>query len=132
MTKKIAFILTLVFLLVLAVPVVFAAVTGDQKAEIDALYQQIVELRKQIIDKYVEGGEISKEQGELLKQRIEQAEQFRRNNNLGPWHCGSLGPGGMMGGCGGSFRGGLTPGSNTNTGATWSYGYGMMGRMMGW
>lgn len=129
MYKKIILVAALILLLALALPAAFAAISPDKKAEIDALHQQILELRKQIIDKYVESGEITPQQGNFLKERLELMEQFRQDNNLGPWYC--WGPGGMMGGWGpGGMMGGWGPGflrGPENKGASFGpYGLGMM------
>jgi len=107
-------------LLALALPAAFAAISPDKKAEIDALHQQILELRKQIIDKYVESGEITPQQGNFLKERLELMEQFRQDNNLGPWYC--WGPGGMMGG----WRPGFLRGPENKGASLGPYGLWMM------
>jgi len=65
--KKLFVVLAALLLVVLAVPTAFAALNDQQREEVDRLYQQIFELKKQIIDKYVEGGEITPEQGRIMK-----------------------------------------------------------------
>ncbi|WP_025773083.1 YckD family protein [Neomoorella thermoacetica] len=105
MKKKIAIVLAAVLMLVVLAPAAFAAMTDQQKADINALYQQIAQLRQQIIDKYVESGQLTKEQGDLMKQHIQQMEKYREKNGIGPGFgpgfCGGHGAGyGMMGGWG--------------------------------
>ncbi|MHB1654499.1 MAG: YckD family protein [Desulfitobacteriaceae bacterium] len=98
---------------------VYAAMTDQQKAELDALNKQIVELQKQIVDKYSEAGQITKDQADNLKANMDAAEQYREKFSqsngaqtpvpgygpgYGPGYCwgygGAMGPygcGGMMG-----------------------------------
>lgn len=120
--KKIIIGIVVVLLVALAVPVAYAAVSTDKQKEIDGLNKQIFDLRKQAIDKYVEGGQITPDQGKLAKDRMDQAEKYWQENaaqvrpGLGRGACG--GPG--TGLCGGSgvgcglgagygLRGGVAP-----------------------
>jgi len=116
MTKKLVTgIVAVLLVIALAVPA-FAAITDVQKEEINGLYQQIAELRKQIVQKYIDAGEVTKEQGDLIQKNIDEATKYQQENGgaFGPgWGCGG---GGMMGGYGG---GGMMNG--------YGGGYGMMG-----
>lgn len=114
MKRKIFIGLAVVLLLAMAVPA-FAALTTTaqktltdaQKKEILSLEKQIIELRKKIVDKYVEAGQLTEDQGKLIKERMDQMQKFREENGILP------GPGGFGGGpCkrGGFGRGGFGPG----------------------
>ncbi|MGI6286326.1 hypothetical protein MHOCP_17740 [Moorella humiferrea] len=124
--KKIALILAVVLTLGVLTPVAFAAVSDQQKAEIESLYQQIIALRQQIIDKYVESGQLTKEQGDLIKQRIQAMEEYRAQNGFvpGPGFCGN--GYGMMGGWGRGFRGGFGNVPNQGNQNSAFFGPGMM------
>ncbi|GEA16251.1 MAG: hypothetical protein PWR22_2342 [Moorella sp. (in: firmicutes)] len=131
MTKKIALVLAIVLMLGVLAPVAFAAVTDQQKAEIDSLYQQIIELRQQIVDKYVEAGELTKEQGEAIKESIRDMEEYHSKYGIVPGACHGGAGYGMMGGWGRGFLGGF--GNNPNPGNQNSafYGPAMMRGYMG-
>lgn len=77
MKRKLLVVLSLIFTLALAVPV-YAAITDQQKAEIDALNKQITEAQKQIVDKYAEAGELSKAQADAAKADIDASAQYRQ------------------------------------------------------
>jgi len=118
MKKKLLIALTAVLVLAFAVPA-FAALTDTQKQDILDLHKQIVEMRKQLVDKYVESGELTADQGQGIKDRMDQAEQYRQENDIlpgagfrnGGGGCGAYGAGGGCGG-GAGFRGGF--GANAN------------------
>ena len=131
MKKKIAIVLAAILMLGVLAPAAFAAITDQQRADINALYQQIAQLRQQIVDKYVESGQLTKEQGDLMKQRIQEMEKYQEENSFspgfGPGFCGGPGSGyGMMGGWGRGFSGGTSsnPGQGNQNSAY--YGPGMM------
>lgn len=97
MKKKILTgLVTVAFAAVLAVPA-FAAISETQKNEVNDLYGQIAELRKQIVDTYVDAGEITKEQAQTIKENIDQAAEYQEEVG------GFAGPGA---GCGGGSAGG--------------------------
>ncbi|GAW91800.1 YckD family protein [Calderihabitans maritimus] len=117
--KKIAVVLLVLILAsALVAPAALAAITDQQKQDILQLFQQIVELRKQIVDKYVEAGELTPEQGEFIKDRIDNMAEFRIQNGILPGYGRGFGPGpwgcGMWGGYPGKGMGwgykGLMPG----------------------
>lgn len=107
MKKKLLIALTVIMVLAFAVPAFadLADLTDKQKQEINGLQSQIVELRKQMVDKYVDAGQITVDQGKAIKDRIDQAEKYRQENNIlpgagiGRGNCGGFG-GGFGGGCG--------------------------------
>ncbi|GAW93019.1 YckD family protein [Calderihabitans maritimus] len=85
-------VLTLISLMVLlvTVPAALAAMTDQQKEEIDSLFQKILEIKQQIIQKYVEAGELTPEQGQWLQQHAEEMYQFHKANGFVN-HCGGMG-----------------------------------------
>jgi len=56
----------------------------SQKKELADLYSKIAELKKQIVDKYLEFGVIDQERAEAMKQRIDQMEKFRAEQGYLP------------------------------------------------
>ena len=127
MKKKLLIALTAILVLAFAVPA-FAALTDVQKQEILDLHKQVIDLRKQMIDKYVDSGEISADQGQVIKDRIDQAEKYRQENGVLPGAGFRNGAGngygagcsGFGGGCGGPRRGGFgAQGYNTNLQSSW-------------
>lgn len=101
MNRKVVLIVAALMLVVMITPAAFAAISDRQKEEINKLYQQMFDLKKQIIDKYVESGQITKEQGEYYKKNLDYMQKYPSQNGcgmLGPAGCGA-GPG-MTGGCG--------------------------------
>lgn len=114
MKRKLIIGLALVILLVSGLPA-FADMTKADKEEINKLYQQIAEIRKEIVRIYVGGGEITKEQGDKLIENIDKGEEYREENG------GAFIPGTGCGGAGG----GMMDGSNMMDG------YNMMGGYYG-
>ena len=101
MKKKILLVLTVVFVLALIAVPAFAAMNDQQKTEIDTLYKQISELQKQIVDKYVDAGNITKAQADAAKANIDAAEQYRQQYSQQnssstpiPGYGSGFGPGG--------------------------------------
>lgn len=124
MKKKLIIGLALIMTMALAIPA-FAAASSQDK-EISDLWSQIAQLRKQIVQKYVEAGKLSKDQGADVEKNIAQSEKYRQDNpdSVGPGYgCGgSTGSGmmngnvnGMMGGAGYGMMGGWTNGTDTGT-----------------
>ncbi|OEH84529.1 hypothetical protein BHU72_08450 [Desulfuribacillus stibiiarsenatis] len=105
MKKSLIVFAALAVIIAFAVPGVFAATTPQQQ-EIDAIQKQMIELRKQLVDQYVAAGQITKEQADLMKQRLDAAPQtsgeLQRGfgRGMGRGGCGQAGPG-VAGGCGG-------------------------------
>ncbi|MHB8172217.1 MAG: DUF2680 domain-containing protein [Thermincolia bacterium] len=110
MKKKFIMGLVAVLVLAVAVPAAYAAISDKQKQEIEGIYKQMFDLRKQVIDKYVEAGELTKEQGDAMKKNMDEAAKYRqeKGTGIGSGGCGGpgmMGPGGMMGGFGGGMTG---------------------------
>lgn len=122
--KKI--LLVLVAIIVLLVPVGVYAATSDssvaqnvrgfcglgadtsnltekQKADLDESFDKMIEVRKESINKMVQDGLITKEQGDLALERLNQMVEFHKENGYsnGAGMMGGFGRGsGMMGGYG--------------------------------
>ena len=92
MTKKLVLALTVALLIAFAVPA-YAAMTDGQKKEVLDLQKQMAALRKQVVQKYVDSGEITKEQGKTIQENIDQRTDYLAKN---PDAIGPIG-----GGCGG-------------------------------
>jgi 6-phosphogluconate dehydrogenase len=97
MTKKLVLALTVALVIAFAVPA-YAAMTDGQKKEVLELQKQMAALRKQVVQKYVESGEITKEQGKTIQENIDQRTDYITKN---PDAIGPIG-----GGCGGGQYGG--------------------------
>jgi len=104
--KKLILILTFVLLVAFALPTAFAAMTDKQKAEVEDLNTQMHELRKQVIQKYVDAGELTKDEAKQIEERMDQnfenkkAQGFTAPGFGGGRGCGGGGAG-FGGGCGG-------------------------------
>ena len=86
--------------------------TTQQQADLQESYQQMIDLRKESIDKLVADGLLTAEQGQLEKDRLDAMAQYHAENGYTYGY-------GAMGGCYGDFdRDGIAPNG--------SYGRGMM------
>jgi len=98
-------------LVAFAAPSAFAALTDEQQKQLDSLYQQMADLQKQMVQKYLDAGLITKEQATYMQDSIDLRTKYRSQYGYGwgPGAClgGGFGPG-MMGGFG--FRGGMMGG----------------------
>jgi Na+-transporting NADH:ubiquinone oxidoreductase subunit NqrC len=122
MKKKLVIILATVLVLAMAVPALAATVsatlTPEQAKELTALHQQIIDLKKQMIDKYVEYGRLTPEQGQQIKANLDARQEFFAQNpdrfaGFGPGNCPGFGKRGGWGmGPGWGMRGGWN--SNPN------------------
>lgn len=117
MKKKLIIALATLLVLALAVPALAAAVapgtlSQDQAKEITNLHKQMMDIRKQMVDKYVEYGQLTPEQGKQIKANIDSRQQYFEKN---PGQFKGMG---RMGGCrqGG---GGMGPGMG-GTGCYWN------------
>ncbi|MFZ3172333.1 MAG: YckD family protein [Carboxydocellales bacterium] len=120
MTKKLVLALTVALLIAFAVPA-YAAMTDGQKKEVLDLHKQMAALRKQVVQKYVDSGEITKEQGKTIQENIDQRTDYLAKN---PDAIGPLG-----GGCGGQGLNGGQRGRGMMGGGQYGgqQGWGMMG-----
>lgn len=101
--KKVVALLVLAGLLVaFAAPSAFAALTNEQQKQLDSIYQQMNDLQKQMVQKYLDAGVITKDQATYMLDGIDLRNQYRSQYGYG-WGPGRWGGGGMMGGYG--FRG---------------------------
>jgi hypothetical protein len=115
--KLLAMGIAVLVLALVAIPALAATDTEKATNDLAALYQQMVNLRKQIIDKYVELGRLTPDQAKAAKDRIDQMYEWQKQNNF------QFGPGFGMGP--GFCHGGFGPGAGFGRGAAfWSYGPG--------
>ncbi|MHB1125652.1 MAG: YckD family protein [Bacillota bacterium] len=133
MSRKLIIVVVTLLLLAMAIPSAYAAINDQQKADLQNLYKKMIEVRKQMIDVYIAAGQITPEQGKIMKDNMDQAQKYYDENGVTPGignGCGGGGGGaGMMGGGAGMMGGdaGLYGNSNgVNSGA--GNRYGMMGR----
>jgi len=77
MKKKLAAGILSVALLVTGATTVFAATDTSKLGDVKALYQQMVSIQKQIVDKEVEAGAITSDQATSLKNAIDEREKLR-------------------------------------------------------
>lgn len=77
MKKKLAAGILSVALLVTGATTVFAATDTSKLGDIKALYQQMVSIQKQIVDKEVEAGAITSDQATSMKNAIDEREKLR-------------------------------------------------------
>lgn len=109
MGKKGLVLLTTILMLALLAPAAFGAVTDAKQKEIDSLYKQIFDLRKQTVQKYVEAGQITPDQAKIIQERMDYMQKNRSQNGFrgfGPGGCGGPGAGGTgFGGFGRGFGG---------------------------
>lgn len=87
--------------------------TDDQLNELNTIHDQMMNLRKQMIQKYVDFGAISKEDADALTARIDEMEKWRSENGYAP----GFGRG-MRGGMRGGFRGGWRTQAPTTQGTS--------------
>lgn len=119
MSKKLLVTLLVAGLMLAAVPIVLGATDNSKLADIAKLQQQIFDLRKQLVQKYVENGQITQEQGTFMQNRMEQMYQYQQQNGFQPgFGCGGMGPGGRGFGPGGRGsgwgQGAVTPPQGAN------------------
>ncbi len=117
MSKKLLIALTVVLVIAFAIPA-FAAITDVQKKEISETQKQITALRKQLVQKYVDAGQITKEQGTTIQKNIDQRQEYIEQNPTamvpGAGGCGNCpqaqagGEGRGFGRMGGQFGGGCS------------------------
>jgi len=91
-----------------AVPSAYAAITDQQQKAINDLYDKMAEDQKQLIQQYVDAGQITQEQANLFKQRIDLMNKNTTNGDV--YGRGAGGWGGGPGFCGGPGMWGGGPG----------------------
>lgn len=69
MKRKIIIAVAAVLVLAVMAPAAFAALTDKQQDEVNKIYQQMNELRKQLIQVYVDAGQLTPEQGKQLQEQ---------------------------------------------------------------
>ena len=70
----------------------------QQKKEVQPIYNKILDARKQLIQKYVDYGKITKDQADYYTKRMEDMQKYREENGFGPgMGCGGFGGGGRWG-----------------------------------
>lgn len=107
MKRKSIIALAVVLLLAFAVPVLAATagLTDQQDQPVPDLQKQAHEVRKQMVDKYVEAGQLTREQGDAIKQQMDQNYEYRVNNGILPGSGLGWGGRGGRGGFGGGWSG---------------------------
>lgn len=89
--RKATAILIGIVLLLIAVPV-FAADSGVNP-ELSRLHREILQLRKQIIDVRIKDGEITADEGDLIKVQLEERHhQMEKDGFHHPGQCHATGP----------------------------------------
>ena len=84
---------------------VLAATNQAQNPEVAKLQQQIHDMQKQLIQKYVDGGQLTSDQGKAIQDRMDQQFKNAQENGFQPGAgcgAGSAGGAGCIkgGGCG--------------------------------
>lgn len=103
MAKKTLIGFTVILLLALAATTAFGALNSTQKSELDQLYQQMLTIQNQIIDKRVEHNQLTPDQGQWMKEQMaKRIKRMSENDYEFPMGHG----GGMMGGYGNGMMGG--------------------------
>lgn len=125
MNKRIILLGVVVLLLVaVAVPAAYADITSSQQQKINDINSKLAENQKQLIQQYVDAGQITSQQADLAKQRIDLMNQYRTNPTvtsnvyspgLGCWGGGP----GYCGGSGSCGRGGWGNGWTGSWGPRW-------------
>lgn len=97
-----------------------AALTPQQIDELRPLYQQMVDVQKQILQKYVDFGYITQAAADQRAAWLQQMMDYRLQNGYGPGFGMMMGGGpGMMGGWGRGYDPGVNcPYYNSNTANT--------------
>lgn len=106
MKKVFTGIVAVLLVAALAIPAFAANLSDSQKDQINNLYDQMANLRKQLVQKYVDAGEITKDEAAQIEKNIDNATKYQKENSGQPGYgagygCGGYGGYGMMGGYGG-------------------------------
>lgn len=108
MKRFVALGIAVLVLALAAIPALAATDNSKAVEDLAQLYQQMVNLKKQIIDKRVELGQITEDQAKIAKDRVDQMYEWQKENNFqfGPGY--GMGAGFCHGGYGrgaGAWRG---------------------------
>ena len=131
MKKALIIFLAIASVVALLVPAFGATPKGftpEQQKDVASLQQQMVDLRSQMLDKYVGAGLMTKQQADSIKARMKQNYELNKTNgfasgagtglcgagNAGAGQCGGggCGAGGGFGKSGQGFRGQYAPQNN--------------------
>lgn len=99
---------------------VYDKLTDEQKADVDQIEQQMLELRKSLVQKQVEYGIITEEQAQLALDRMELGFKYRHTqpaDGQAPFGYGRMG-----GGFNGCWGGGYDPESGPMNNHMWGGG----------
>ncbi len=111
MNKKLLTIIAVVAIFALAIPAFAANVAGlnsEQAQKINALHQQMIKLRMQMIDEYQAAGQITEEQAAQMKNNLQNRLKYLEDNpdaSFGPGMGRGPGMGFRQHGFGGGFCG---------------------------
>lgn len=113
MAKKVLIAVLALGIMLVSVPLVMAATNSNNTPEIARIQQQILDLKKQLVQKYVENGSITAEQGKQIQSNLDQHYKYQEQNGFKatPGGCagnGSQNAGGMMGSGYGGMMGGYS------------------------
>ncbi len=81
MRGKLLIIVVVVLSLAIVVPTALAALGDNQKQELKGLYLQMLDVQKQIIQKKVQFGLLTREQGDELVRRLEENQKYLVNES---------------------------------------------------
>lgn len=95
--KKVVGLMMVAVIVVLLMSQVVAAVDTSGDNVLEGLYEEMHQLRKQIVERRVELGEIAPEQGEAAIERMEENDRYRAERFEDGTHCGRGGRGGHGG-----------------------------------
>lgn len=80
MSKVLIAALVVALVAAVAAPVLAATLTPEQNNELVQIQRQIAELRKQMVDKLLQYGQITSEQAEQMKARIDARQKYIEEN----------------------------------------------------
>ncbi|MDA8229406.1 MAG: DUF2680 domain-containing protein [Desulfitobacterium hafniense] len=107
MSRRIVLLAVVALLLMSAlVPTAYAAVTNSQQQTTNDIYNKLAENQKQLIQQYVDAGQITQQQADTMKQRIDLMNQYQANGNATNGNIYGPGVGCWGGGPGFSGSGG--------------------------
>jgi hypothetical protein len=81
-----------------------ANLTEQQKADLDEAFEKMIEVRKETINKMVQDGLLTKEQGDLALERLDERVEYHNENGYG-YGMGMMGAYGYGRGMRGNYNG---------------------------